>query len=85
MPAQQATPKRYRSDRWHRLDQLLKRAGGLDEYVNTRRAAGDSWHAIAASIARDTAQHLDVAPPTVNTLIRWYAQDPQQVPAQVPA
>jgi hypothetical protein len=71
MPADTATAKRYRSDRWHRLDQLLK---GLDEYIASRRAAGASWHAITASIARDTARHPDVVPPTVSTLTRWYPE-----------
>lgn len=70
MPAATATAKRYSSDRWHRLDQLLK---GMDQYIASRRADGASWHSIAASIARDTARHPDVAPPTVSTLTRWYA------------
>lgn len=69
MPADTATAKRYSSDRWHRLDSLL---GGMDQYVAARRATGGSWHAIASSIARDTAGHSGVAPPTVSTLTRWY-------------
>lgn len=72
------TAKRYRSDRWHRLDAALK--GGLDQYVAERRAAQQSWHTIASAIARDTAKHPDIAPPTVTTLMRWYEQH-QAAPA----
>lgn len=75
MPTETATAKRYRSDRWHRLDRLFKSAGGLDAYVADRRSEGASWHAIAMSIARDIAKHPDVPPPTVTTLIRWYEPD----------
>lgn len=73
MPADTATaPRRYRSDRWHRLDKLLR---GLDEYVATRRAAGMSWHRIVGSINVDLARHPEVVPPTVSTMTRWYPDD----------
>lgn len=67
MPAPTDTAKR--SDRWHRLDAALK---GLDEYVAERRERHESWHAIAADIARDTARRPGIVPPTVSTLTRWY-------------
>jgi hypothetical protein len=72
-------PKRYSSDRWHRLNHLLK--GGRDSYVAERREQGLSWHRIAADIARDIARHPEVTQPTVGTLIRWYAGDKQPAAA----
>jgi hypothetical protein len=72
MTAPPETAKRYASDRWNRLDTILK---GFDNYVTLRRGRGDSWHTIAASIARDTARTPGVIPPTVSTLTRWYPAD----------
>jgi hypothetical protein len=70
------TPQK-RSDRWHRLDQLL---GGLDAYVAERRGRGESWRAISMDIAIDTLSHPDVEAPTVATLTRWYDNLPAGTP-----
>jgi hypothetical protein len=58
---------------WYLLsDHLLRRSGGLETFVQTRRDAGRSWRLIARDLHDATKGRVDV---TDQTLANWFPDD----------
>lgn len=64
-------PMRWNSHRAELADHLLP--DGLEEFVTSRRAAGQSWRRIALELRDATGTVIDV---THETLRSWFTREP---------